>query len=74
MPPDAVREATIHANFACIVYPFNAARIASSLGVSGVTVSRYLDLMVDLLLVRRLSPWMSNMGNVWFAHQMGDRN
>ena len=41
---------------------FNAARIAGSIGVSGVTVGRYLDLMVDLLLVRRLSPWMSNLG------------
>jgi predicted AAA+ superfamily ATPase len=40
----------------------NAARIAGSLGVSGMTVGRYLDLLVDLLLVRRLSPWMSNTG------------
>ena len=29
-------------------------------GVSRVTVSRYLDLLVDLLLVRRLQPWASN--------------
>ena len=42
--------------------PFNAARLAGSLGVSGVTIGRYLDLMVDLLLVRRLSPWMANAG------------
>lgn len=42
--------------------PLNAAQIAGSLGVSGVTVGRYLDLMVDLLLVRRLTPWMSNAG------------
>lgn len=42
--------------------PLNAAQIAGSLGVSGVTVGRYLDLMVDLLLVRRLRPWMSNVG------------
>lgn len=40
----------------------NAARIAQGLGVSGVTVARYLDLMVDLLLVRRLAPWTSNAG------------
>jgi predicted AAA+ superfamily ATPase len=40
----------------------NASRIATSLGVSGVTVARYLDLMVDLLLVRRLAPWISNTG------------
>lgn len=38
----------------------NAARIAKSLDITGVTVSRYLDLMVDLLLVRRLQPWTLN--------------
>lgn len=38
----------------------NAARLASSLGVDGKTVSRYLDLLVDLLLVRRLKPWHGN--------------
>jgi len=41
---------------------FNAATLARGLGVSGVTVSRYLDLLVDLLLVRRLSAWTSNLG------------
>lgn len=40
----------------------NAARLASGLGVSGQTVVRYLDLMVDLLLVRRLPPWSGNVG------------
>jgi len=40
----------------------NAARLAGALGISGQTVSRYLDLMTDLLLVRRLSPWVSNRG------------
>lgn len=40
----------------------NAAQIASGLGVSGHTVARYLDIMVDLLLVRRLQPWASNAG------------
>ena len=35
----------------------NAARLASSLGVSGQTVARYLDLLCDLMLVRRLQPW-----------------
>jgi len=40
----------------------NAARIASGLGVSGQTVARYLDLLVDLLLVRRLEPWSGNIG------------
>ena len=41
---------------------FNAAGLARSLGLSGVTVSRYLDLMVDLLLVRRLVSWRGNLG------------
>ena len=42
--------------------PFNAAVLARSLGLSGRTVGRYLDLMVDLLLVRRLSSWRRNVG------------
>ncbi len=42
--------------------PLNAARLASGLGVSGQTVARYLDLLVDLLLVRRLPPWSGNVG------------
>lgn len=41
---------------------FNASMLARSLEVSSVTVGRYLDLMVDLLLVRRLQPWTSNVG------------
>lgn len=41
---------------------FNAASFARGLDVKGVTTSRYLDLMVDLLLVRRLQPWTSNVG------------
>lgn len=40
----------------------NAAQFAKSLEVSGVTVGRYLDLMVDLLLVRQLKPWTYNVG------------
>ncbi len=40
----------------------NAAQLARSLGVSGKTVAHYLDLMVDLLLVRRLPPRLSNAG------------
>ena len=42
--------------------PLNSAKIAASLGVAGSTAGRYLDLMVDLLLVRRLSPWSGNVG------------
>lgn len=40
----------------------NAAELARSLGVDGKTVASYLDLLVDLLLVRRLEPWHSNVG------------
>src|ERR1700722_9186218 len=40
----------------------NAAHLARNLEVSGVTIGRYLDLMVDLLLVRRLKPWTFNVG------------
>ncbi len=40
----------------------NAAKLAGSLGVSGQSVARYLDLLVDLMLVRRLAPWHSNAG------------
>jgi predicted AAA+ superfamily ATPase len=40
----------------------NAANLARGLGVSGATVGSYLDLMVDLLLVRRLPPRLENAG------------
>lgn len=40
----------------------NAAHLARGLGVSGATVGHYLDLMVDLLLVRRLPPRLTNAG------------
>jgi predicted AAA+ superfamily ATPase len=40
----------------------NASRLASSLSVSAPSVSRYLDLLVDLLLVRRLTPYHANLG------------
>ncbi len=40
----------------------NAATLARGLGVSGTTINRYLDLMVDLLLVRRLPPRLANAG------------
>lgn len=35
-------------------------RLASSLGVSVPAVGRYIDLLVDLKLVRRLQPWSEN--------------
>ena len=40
---------------------FNGAQLAAGLGVSGHTIARYLDILVDLLLVRRLQPWVSNV-------------
>ena len=40
----------------------NQSRLAASLGVSAPTVGRYVDLLVDLLLVRRLRPWVGNVG------------
>ncbi len=40
----------------------NAAQLARGLGVSGATIAHYLDLMVDLLLVRRLAPHLPNTG------------
>jgi predicted AAA+ superfamily ATPase len=40
----------------------NAAALARGLGVDGKTIAKYLDLMVDLLLVRRLAPWHKNVG------------
>lgn len=40
----------------------NASQLAVGLGISGQTVARYLDIMVDLLLVRRLQPWATNAG------------
>ena len=41
---------------------FNAAQLARGLSVDGKTVARYLDLMADLLLVRRLQPFQANIG------------
>lgn len=40
----------------------NAAKLAAGLGISGQSVARYLDLLVDLMLVRRLQPWHANAG------------
>ncbi len=42
--------------------PLNASRLATSLSVSAPTVARYIDLLVDLLLVRRLIPFHANLG------------
>lgn len=40
----------------------NVAQLARNLSVDTRTASGYLDLLTDLLLVRRLSPWHSNQG------------
>jgi predicted AAA+ superfamily ATPase len=40
----------------------NASRLAASLSVSSPTVTRYIDLLVDLMLVRRLPPYHANLG------------
>lgn len=40
----------------------NASALAEGLGVSGQTIGRYLDLLVDLMLVRRLPAWHGNIG------------
>ena len=39
----------------------NAAAFARSLAVDGKTIARYLDLLVDLLLARRLPPFHANV-------------
>ncbi len=39
----------------------NASRLAASLSVSSPTVSSYVDLLADLLLVRRLPPFHANV-------------
>jgi uncharacterized protein len=40
----------------------NAASLAAALLISSQTVTRYIDLLVDLLLVRRLQPFHTNAG------------
>lgn len=41
---------------------FNASAVASSLGISAPTASRYLDHLCDTLMVRRLEPYFINLG------------
>ena len=40
----------------------NTAQFARNLGVDAKTAADYLDLLVDLLIVRRLPPWHANLG------------
>lgn len=42
--------------------PLNLAELARNLGVDTRTVAHYVDLLVDLLLVRRLPSWHANVG------------
>ncbi|MDA8120503.1 MAG: ATP-binding protein [Gammaproteobacteria bacterium] len=42
--------------------PVNASQLAAGLSVSAPTVNKYIDLLVDLLLVRRLPPLFLNIG------------
>lgn len=41
---------------------FNASSIAASMGVSSPTVTRYLDHLVQSLMLRRLEPFHANLG------------
>ncbi len=40
----------------------NQSQLAAALAVSGQTVARYIDLLCDLMLVRRLPAWHGNVG------------
>jgi uncharacterized protein len=40
----------------------NVAQLARNLGVDAKTAQSYIDLLCDLLLVRRLAPWYTNTG------------
>ncbi len=40
----------------------NVAQLARNLGVDAKTAQSYIDLLCDLLLVRRLAPWHTNTG------------
>ena len=40
----------------------NQSQLAASLAVSGQLVARYIDILCDLMLLRRLQPWHGNVG------------
>lgn len=40
----------------------NLSQLAASLAINGQTVARYIDLLSDLMLVRRLPAWHGNVG------------
>ena len=41
--------------------PVNYSKIGNNLEIDGKTVSHYIDVLVDLLLVRRVEPWYANV-------------
>lgn len=40
----------------------NQSQLARNVGIDARTAARYVDLLADLLLVRRLAPWHANVG------------
>lgn len=40
----------------------NHSQLAGALAIAGQTVTHYIDVLVDLMLVQRLQPWSSNLG------------
>ncbi len=41
--------------------PVNYSKLGGNLEIDGKTVSHYIDILVDLLLVKRLEPWYANV-------------
>lgn len=41
--------------------PVNVSKLASNLEARNTTINSYIDILVDLLLVRRLQPWYANV-------------
>lgn len=41
--------------------PVNYSKLGGNLEIDGKTVSHYIDILVDLLLVKRLEPWHTNV-------------
>lgn len=41
--------------------PINYSKLAANLEIDSKTVSRYIDILADLLLIRRLEPWHINV-------------
>lgn len=56
--------ATLHRLWSMLAYdqgcPQNDSKMAQNLTISSQTVARYMDLMEDLFLIRRLMPWHGN--------------